>query len=595
MKHTVFAYLLLSAMLISPWAAAQNADHTADSASQIAFEAENTEPAEAASIWRTVKEANLRAKPDTSSARVNTLLKGKKVKLLDEVFDGEKAWGHVRVVQNGQEGYVLMSLIEIVPEPTPTPEPTEAPTPTPEPTATPEPTPGGTIEVTFEEPLLLRTSMNTNLRAAPDGKRIDSLSTGTHLKALGQVEDEEGRLWYHTQEADGREGYVLAELLHLLLPAQLTEITEEEVRALFPVLSCDPLEDMRDATLPAYDEEELSKYTTLDVGSRSSAVLRLKKRLYEMGYFAKPNENQNYTESTADVIERFQQDVGLPATGVADALTQAALFDEHTAKREGSAQEPKYLNNREAPLYIQKTDVTNYNYHGSVQLSVRNNSGSRLTAFAVKVIPYMRDGSAADMAETFAEEIEREYPVKSISIDDGNSYSDFYTNDKFDDGVWPHHFEVSNQIYFSGAQIAVSWYRSGGKTIHVDDDQLIFVEAGTGAGDSFIHTLPVTLTYSEHANSGWEMGIVTRYVLPVYQAHYSLPQGAFVKSVEMNSPAELAGVKEGDVIVGVGNVTILGDATLRKARGQIAPGESAPLYFWRDGQYYKTDIVRPED
>ena len=91
------------------------------------------------------------------------------------------------------------------------------------------------------------------------------------------------------------------------------------------------------------------------------------------------------------------------------------------------------------------------------------------------------------------------------------------------------------------------------------------------------------------------MGIVTRYVLPVYQAHYSLPQGAFVKSVEMNSPAELAGVKEGDVIVGVGNVTILGDATLRKARGQIAPGESAPLYFWRDGQYYKTDIVRPED
>ena len=595
MKHTVFAYLLLSAMLISPCASAQDVDSAENSAVQISAEAENTEQETAASIWRTVKEANLRAKPDTASARVNTLLKGKKVKLLEEVYDGEKAWGHVRVVQNGQEGYLLMSLIERIPDPTPTPEPTATPVPTPEPTATPEPTPGGTIELTFEEPLILRTAMNTNLRDAPDGKRIDSLSTGTHLKALGQVEDEEGRLWYHTQEQSGREGYVLAELLHILLPAQLAEVSEEEVRALFPVLSCDPLEDMRDAKLPAYDEEELAKYTTLDEGTRSQAVLRLKKRLYEMGYFAKPNENYNYTESTADVIERFQQDVGLPVTGVADPLTQAALFDERTAKREGSAQEPKYLSNREAPLYIQKTDVTNYNFHGSVQLSVRNNSGSRLTAFAVKVIPYMRDGSAADMAETFAEEIEREYPVKDISIEDGNSYSDFYTNDKFDDGVWPHHFEVSNQIYFSGAQIAVSWYRSGGRTVYVDDDQLVFVEAGCGAGDSFIHTLPVALTYQEQANSGWEMGFVTRYVLPVYQAHYHLPQGAWVKSVEMNSPAELAGLKEGDVVVGIGETTILGDATLRKARGQIAPGESAPLYFWRDGQYYKTDIVRPED
>jgi len=228
-------------------------------------------------------------------------------------------------------------------------------------------------------------------------------------------------------------------------------------------------------------------------------------------------------------------------------------------------------------------------------MSVRNNSGERLTAFGVKVIPYMRDGSACDMAETFAEEIERVYSVRDISIADGDSYSDFYTNGKFDDGIWPHHFEVSNQIYFSGAQLAVSWYRSGGKRVYVDDDQLVFVNAGCGAGDSFMNTLPITLTREEQANSGWEMGVVTRYVLPVCQAHYGLPQGAWVKSVEFDSPAEIAGLTEGDVIVGIGETTILGDATLRKARGQIEAGESAALYFWRDGQYYRTDIVRPAE
>ena len=589
MKNTFCAALLTCALLVSPCALceapAANAAAPADTMQETASD-----------LWRTAKEANLRSKPATGAARINTLLKGKKVKLLEEVLaeDG-KAWGHVRVVQSGQEGFILMSLLEKIPDPTPTPEPTATPEPTQAPTPSPSPTPDGPIEEVFETALLARTTVKANLRTEPDGKRIDALPTGTHVSVLGWATGRNDKLWYHTKEDDGREGWMLAELLHQIQPAQLTPISETEVRALFPVLSCDPLADAKDAELPAYSEEELAKYATLSEGTRSPSVLRLKKRLYEMGYFKKPNENYNYTESTAEVIERFQQDVGLPVTGVADALTQAALFDDHTPKKAGSAQEPKYLSNREAPLYIQKTDVTNYNFHGSLQLSVRNNSGSRLTAFAVKAIPYMRDGSAADMAETFAEEIEREYPVTDISIADGDSYSDFYTNDKFDDGVWPHHFEISNQIYFSGAQLAVCWYRSGGENVYVDDDQMVFVEAGCGAGDSLIHTLPIALTAKEQAASGWEMGVVTRYVLPVYQAHYSLPQGAWIKTVEVNSPAQDAGLMPGDVIVGVGDVTILGDATLRKARGQIEPGESAQLYFWRDGAYYVTDIVRPAD
>lgn len=579
MNAHFFAYLLCGALLVTPCAAAQ-----AESApAQVEEQAEE-------SIMRTAREANLRSRPGKDAARLNTLLKGKKVKVLDTVTEDDELWAHVRVVSGGQEGYVLMSLLEEIPEPTPSPEPTA----TPEPTQAPSPVPEEPAEELFDEPLLVRTTMPTNLRKDADGKRIDTLQTGTYLDALGQVEDAEGSLWYHVQEENGREGYVLAELLYQIRPANVTEVAESEVRELFPLLSYDPIEDARESDLPAYSEKELAAYTTLDVGTRSQDVLELKQRLYEMGYFKKPNENQNYTESTAEVIEKFQEDVGLPVTGVADPLTQAALFDERTPKREGSAQEEKYLANRDAPLVIQKADVTNWNFHGSLQLSVRNNSGRKLTAFAIRAIPYMRDGSFADMAETFAEEIEREYEVTDISIADGNSYSDFVTNNKLDDGIWPHHFEISNQIYFSGAQIAVSWYRSGGKKVYVDDDQLVFVNVGSGAGDTFMNVLPVTLTAEETANSSWEMGVVTRYVLPVYQEHYGLPQGAWVKSVEEFSPAEEAGLQAGDIIVGVGEVTILGDATLRKARGQVLPGQSAALYFWRDGTYYVTDIVRPD-
>lgn len=578
MKHTA-AFALTLLLACAPIAIQAEAPAPSPSAQS---------EAEESVIMRTVKEANLRSQPGKSAARINTLLKGRRVRLLDVVTAEDDEWAHVRVVSTGQEGYVLLSLLEAEPEETPTPRPTATPRPTP--TATPE----GPKEEAFDEPMLVRTGVRANLRKTPGGTRLDELAKDTYLTVLGQIEDADGALWYHVREKSGREGYMLAELLVQIAPAKLLPVSESEVRERFPVLSCDPIRDAREAAVPAYSSEELAKYPTLTVGTRSDAVLRLKQRLYEMGYFSKPNENKNYTESTADVVGKFQEDIGLPVTGIADPLTQAALFDKDTPKREGSPQEVKYLQNADMPLVIQRTDVTSYSFHGSIQLSLRNNSGSKLTAFGLKIIPYMRDGSAADMADTFAEEIERVYSVSSIAIANGRSYSDFETNDRFDEAIWPHHFQVSNQIYFSGAQVAVCWYKSGGKKVYVDDDQLVFVEAGVGAGDSFIHTLPVTLTAQETANAGWELGIVTRYVLPVYQAHYGLPQGAWIKEIEAGSPAADAGLEAGDVIVGIGDVTILGDATLRKARGQIAPGESATLVFWRAGSYYQTELLRPK-
>ena len=577
MKHA--AAIALSLVLLSAPLAALAEAPAASPAAQ----------SEEAVIMRTTAEANLRSRPGKSASRINTLLKGRKVRLLDTVTGEDGEWAHIRVVSTGQEGYVLLRLLEEVPAQTPTPIPTATPAPTP------SPTPEGPQEEAFDEPLLVRTGVRANLRSAPGGKRLDELAKNTQLSVVGQLQDADGALWYHVQEKGGREGYMLAELLVQIAPAQLLPVSEAEVRERFPVLSCDPIADAREAGAPTYSDEELSRYHTIDVGDRNSDVLTLKRRLYEMGYFSKPNENRNYTESTADVIRVFQHDLGLPETGVADARTQAALFDENTPKRPGSPQEARYLNNADMPLVIQRTDVTSYSFHGSIQLSVRNNSGKKLTGFGLRIIPYMRTGAAADMAATFAEEIERVYAVSDISIANGRSYSDFETNDRFDEAIWPHHFQVSNQIYFSGAQLAVSWYRSGGKKICVDDDQLVFVEAGCGAGDAFMHTLPVTLTRQEEDNSGWELGADTRYVLPVYQEHYGLPQGAWIKSVKEVSPAADAGLQAGDVIVGIGDVTILGDATLRKARGQIAPGQSATLWLWRDGEYYQTELLRPKD
>lgn len=158
---------------------------------------------------------------------------------------------------------------------------------------------------------------------------------------------------------------MLAELVRQVKPVELIPVTEGEVRTAFPVVGRDPIAEVKNEIPFTYTEEELAQYHTLNVGDRNADVLALRKRLYELGYYAKPNENALYTESTADVVRMFQQDCGLEETGTADPYTQALLFDDRMLAREGSAQEVTYLQNKAQPLYIQRAEITSYSFYGA--------------------------------------------------------------------------------------------------------------------------------------------------------------------------------------------------------------------------------------
>ena len=569
---------------------------------------------------QTSKQANLRKLPNKKSDKLETLKKASVLTVISVSEINGENWAYVRT-KGGREGYILYELLEPVPTPTPEPTATPTPTPSPEPTATPDAdseTPAPTAaknavqdETVYDEPRLVRTLKRANLRKKPDGSRLGEIAADTALTAIGEVE-KDGELWLHIEKGkNNKEGYMLAELVRQVKPVELIPVTEGEVRALFPVVGRDPIAAIKNEIPFTYTEEELAQYHTLNVGDRNADVLALRKRLYELGYYAKPNENALYTESTADVVRMFQQDCGLEETGTADPYTQALLFDDRMLAREGSAQEVTYLQNRAQPLYIQRAEITSYSFYGSIQVSVRNNTSGKLTAFGLKIIPNMSDGELVDMADTFAEQIEKEYNLDSIAVARGNSYSDFETNGKaplYNDPddyeepeigevyIYPHHFQVSYKQYFTGAQVAVSWYRAAGRNVYVDDDQMVFVSVGKGTDELMTYTLPIAISDSQREEARkWEMGIVARYVLPVYQDYYNLPQGAYLRSVEEGSPAQEAGLQEGDIIVGIGEQTILGDMTLRLSRASFAPGDIQTVYFWRDGQYYTTEMMRPEN
>ena len=569
---------------------------------------------------QTSKQANLRKLPNKKSDKLETLKKASVLTVISVSEINGENWAYVRT-KGGREGYILYELLEPVPTPTPEPTATPTPTPSPEPTATPDAdseTPAPTAaknavqdEAVYDEPRLVRTLKRANLRKKPDGSRLGEIAADIALTAVGEVE-KDGELWLHIEKGkNNKEGYMLAELVRQVKPVELIPVTEGEVRALFPVVGRDPIAEIKNEIPFTYTEEELAQYHTLNVGDRNADVLALRKRLYELGYYAKPNENALYTESTADVVRMFQQDCGLEETGTADPYTQALLFDDRMLAREGSAQEVTYLQNKAQPLYIQRAEITSYSFYGSVQVSVRNNTSGKLTAFGLKIIPNMSDGELVDMADTFAEQIEKEYNLDSIAVARGNSYSDFETNGKaplYNDPddyeepeigevyIYPHHFQVSYKQYFTGAQVAVSWYRAAGRNVYVDDDQMVFVSVGKGTDELMTYTLPIAISDSQREEARkWEMGIVARYVLPVYQDYYNLPQGAYLRSVEEGSPAQEAGLQEGDIIVGIGEQTILGDMTLRLSRASFAPGDIQTVYFWRDGQYYTTEMMRPEN
>ena len=569
---------------------------------------------------QTSKQANLRKLPNKKSDKLETLKKASVLTVISVSEINGENWAYVRT-KGGREGYILYELLEPVPTPTPEPTATPTPTPSPEPTATPDAdseTPAPTAaknavqdETVYDEPRLVRTLKRANLRKKPDGSRLGEIAADTALTAVGEVE-KDGELWLHIEKGkNNKEGYMLAELVRQVKPVELIPVTEGEVRALFPVVGRDPIAEIKNEIPFTYTEEELAQYHTLNVGDRNADVLALRKRLYELGYYAKPNENALYTESTADVVRMFQQDCGLEETGTADPYTQALLFDDRMLAREGSAQEVTYLQNKAQPLYIQRAEITSYSFYGSVQVSVHNNTSGKLTAFGLKIIPNMSDGELVDMADTFAEQIEKEYNLDSIAVARGNSYSDFETNGKaplYNDPddyeepeigevyIYPHHFQVSYKQYFTGAQVAVSWYRAAGRNVYVDDDQMVFVSVGKGTDELMTYTLPIAISDSQREEARkWEMGIVARYVLPVYQDYYNLPQGAYLRSVEEGSPAQEAGLQEGDIIVGIGEQTILGDMTLRLSRASFAPGDIQTVYFWRDDQYYTTEMMRPEN
>lgn len=159
-----------------------------------------------------------------------------------------------------------------------------------------------------------------------------------------------------------------------------------------------------------------------------------------------------------------------------------------------------------------------------------------------------------------------------------------------------------NFVPFIQTDVAVNPGNSGGPLFNMDGEVVginsqIFSRTGGFMGLSFAIPIDVAMQVKDDLV---QYGKVTRgrigvQIQDVNQAlanSFGLPkpQGALISGVEPGSPAEKAGLKTGDVVMGVNGKEINQLAELSGAIAATKPGNTAHLQIWREGKKRDVDV-----
>ncbi|MEO8157465.1 MAG: DegQ family serine endoprotease [Betaproteobacteria bacterium] len=159
-----------------------------------------------------------------------------------------------------------------------------------------------------------------------------------------------------------------------------------------------------------------------------------------------------------------------------------------------------------------------------------------------------------------------------------------------------------NYVPFIQTDVAVNPGNSGGPLFNMDGEVVginsqIFSRTGGFMGLSFAIPIDVAIQVKDDLVRD---GKVTRgrIGVQIQDVNQSLansfglpkPQGALISGVEPGSPAEKAGLKSGDVVLGVNGKEINQLSELSGAIAATRPGNNARLQIWREGKSRDIDV-----
>lgn len=90
------------------------------------------------------------------------------------------------------------------------------------------------------------------------------------------------------------------------------------------------------------------------------------------------------------------------------------------------------------------------------------------------------------------------------------------------------------------------------------------------------------------------IGVSGEDITTIMSMYYRLPQGVYVRFVTPESPAEAAGIKAGDIIIGIQGESITTMNELNNIKNQYSAGDTITLTIYRDGSNMDVDLVLGE-
>ena len=159
-----------------------------------------------------------------------------------------------------------------------------------------------------------------------------------------------------------------------------------------------------------------------------------------------------------------------------------------------------------------------------------------------------------------------------------------------------------NYVPFIQTDVPVNPGNSGGPLFNMDGEVVgmnsqIFSRTGGFMGLSFAIPIEVAMQVKDDlVTSGkvtrGRIGVQIQDVNQALANSFGLPkpQGALISGVEPGSPAEKAGLKSGDVVLGVNGKEINQLSELSGAIAATKPGNNARLQIWRDGKSRDVDV-----
>lgn len=331
------------------------------------------------------------------------------------------------------------------------------------------------------------------------------------------------------------------------------------------------------------------QYTELQKGSKGNAVTQLQTRLKELGFYSISIDG-DYGNGTANAIKAFEEYNGMEPTGIATVELQAFLFSEEAKGIPIPDIEITSVGLKKSyGYYFMRPTLVNHTEYtidaATYMLKVYNAADERVGSSGIltpnDVYRYQ------DSADYYKEYSTGE--INKMNLKPGKKYSVSYSNEldlySFDETLLDAvYIAITRYITSEGETIEIPeneqvWYGSDGKIVTVEYE------------NNLKQVAELTFEVEEKADS-YMLGIDSYYISNFFAEVCNLPMGGvYLSYVEDASLFDEAGLKEGDVVVKIGDIWTFDEESILLAKGMVDEQEPTTIIFYRRGQRYETEFT----